>query len=601
MSLLDTFIEQFSHIKDKALASNNPLYGVISRAKSTLSATALLNSADSALLQELVKSIDEPMKVAIIGQFSSGKSTFLNALLGAEILPSGITPITAKICHILYGADFALEIVYKNASVAQKPLAYLNEVSAAENAKIAFYKLYAPLELLKIMSFLDTPGFNSQNKSDTDTTNAVLESVDGIIWLSLIDNVGKQSEKDIIENNIKRYATKCLCVLNQKDRLKDEDEINTSIKYAKSAFAGLFEDIIAISARDALLSMIESSAKSRALRADSNIDLVINFLHNHIAPKAKEAKTHSILHKLRALLLAHAKQHTRAIVKLQHIARDMEAYVGDFTHIYEKHAFYKYFPTLYHGLESKLEALTMHIFSAITKKPHSFFTTTKTLGFSKLQEQIKEVASLPRERLNLGLNNADSALKRDFTKLGFDMQNASSYFKNLLESYTQGLEQLLDIDHVPLKDDSLKAWQDSATKQIWAHSMAAMAQFSTDMHLLARILQLNYTGAIALCLNSIDLKIQEATSKHSNNADMPLFNPSIENVRDELNMGFCYGLLQAALLTQPLHKKHLWQFERELKALCQDILSSLQTHTQAHATHLSALKSSIREIKGFKH
>ena len=182
--------------------------------------------------------------IGLVGANGEGKSTFLNALLGKNILPSGITPITAKICHIVYGQDYALEIHYKNGNTATKTLSYLNEVSEVQNAKIAFYKLYAPLELLKKISFLDTPGFNSQNQSDTDTTNSILESVDGIIWLTLIDNVGKHSEKEIILSHIKRYASKSLCVLNQKDRLKNQEEINISLEYAKKAFNGLFEEII---------------------------------------------------------------------------------------------------------------------------------------------------------------------------------------------------------------------------------------------------------------------------------------------------------------------------------------------------------------------
>ena len=58
--------------------------------------------------------ICEPLNVAIVGQFSSGKSTFLNALLGCEILPAGLTPVTAKLTHIKYGENYALRVDYEN-------------------------------------------------------------------------------------------------------------------------------------------------------------------------------------------------------------------------------------------------------------------------------------------------------------------------------------------------------------------------------------------------------------------------------------------------------------------------------------------------------
>jgi len=47
-----------------------------------------------------------PMEIAIVGQFSSGKSTFLNALLSKNILPVGITPVTSKVNFLNYGKEY---------------------------------------------------------------------------------------------------------------------------------------------------------------------------------------------------------------------------------------------------------------------------------------------------------------------------------------------------------------------------------------------------------------------------------------------------------------------------------------------------------------
>ena len=64
------------------------------------------------LLDSLVRRAEEPSRVAITGQFSSGKSTFLNALLSKNILPTGITPVTSKINFIRYGEEFKLQVHY---------------------------------------------------------------------------------------------------------------------------------------------------------------------------------------------------------------------------------------------------------------------------------------------------------------------------------------------------------------------------------------------------------------------------------------------------------------------------------------------------------
>ena len=67
------------------------------------------NDYSQDFFESLQNKTKEPMQIAIIGQFSSGKSTFLNALLGQDILPTGITPTTSKVCKICYGQDFILE------------------------------------------------------------------------------------------------------------------------------------------------------------------------------------------------------------------------------------------------------------------------------------------------------------------------------------------------------------------------------------------------------------------------------------------------------------------------------------------------------------
>ncbi|NCB53856.1 MAG: dynamin, partial [Epsilonproteobacteria bacterium] len=65
-------------------------------------------------LEQLQIRSEEPMKVAITGQFSSGKSTFLNALLAKNILPTGITPVTSKVNYIRYGDAFKIRVHYKD-------------------------------------------------------------------------------------------------------------------------------------------------------------------------------------------------------------------------------------------------------------------------------------------------------------------------------------------------------------------------------------------------------------------------------------------------------------------------------------------------------
>lgn len=607
-ALLEVFVNEYLEAKNKALQGSNPLYALIDKTRYVIQQMMPLSSRSSTILKNLTQSIQEPMKIAIIGQFSSGKSTFLNALLGQEILPSGITPITAKICHIVYGNDYALEIHYKNGNIATKPLHYMSEVSEDQNAKIAFYKLYAPLELLKSMSFLDTPGFNSQNQSDTDTTNAVLESVDGIIWLALIDNVGKQSEREIITTHIKRYASKSLCVLNQKDRLKNEDEIHTSLEYAKKAFSGLFEDIIAISAKNALhsynLSENLSTSQAEQLFQDSNIQSVVTFLHTHITPLAQIAKTRTICTQLRTLLLRYARLSLHAKLRFSNLNSLLQDSIQTFNSNAMQSPFYKSFPKLFDTFESHLESLSQYIYNAIERTPQEFVRIEKSFGFTKEVKQSKEVAFLPRERLSLSLNNADSTFARDFTKLGFDIMESGKEFESLLDTQTKLLQELFIQWYAdflpPLQSPLLQKSLDGIVQSFHTLALSHNATLSANLMLFHKILSLNYPSSIALCLSHIGLKIEEAKAKHSKSPDtLPLFNPSLENIRDELNLGFHFYFLQENLLTQPLHKKSIWHFEREYTELCKNTSELITQYVEKYAHHLKQFQSLIATLKSY--
>ena len=182
------------------------------------------------ILNKQIKRAVYPIEVAIIGQFSSGKSTFLNALLSKDILPTGITPVTSKVIYINYGETHRLKVTYRSGVHEYHPLeniAHFSDQRIAKMDEIKYLTIYAPVESLKEMSFVDTPGLNSQSAEDTQSTRKVFNDVGGIIWLTLIDNAGKRSEEEILDKYMSAFKTKSLCILNQKDKFT-QAQIDTS-------------------------------------------------------------------------------------------------------------------------------------------------------------------------------------------------------------------------------------------------------------------------------------------------------------------------------------------------------------------------------------
>ena len=225
------------------------------------------------ILNKQIRRARYPMEIAITGQFSSGKSTFLNALLARNILPTGITPVTSKVNFINYGEEYKLKITYYSGAQEFAPIesiADFTDQRENEMKDIKYLTLYAPMDILKDISFVDTPGLNSQSQSDTDTTRKVLRDVGGIIWLTLIDNAGKLSEAEVLEEYMQHFKNKSLCVLNQKDKLTPE-QVETTTKYVSEKFGKYFAQVTPISARMAL----ESRTHQKRVLLDDSFDTII--------------------------------------------------------------------------------------------------------------------------------------------------------------------------------------------------------------------------------------------------------------------------------------------------------------------------------------
>lgn len=341
-------------------------------------------------IKNLHKRANEPMKLAVTGLFSSGKSTFLNAMLSDDILPSGLNPITSKITYLRYAQIPQLKITYNDGREEMAALEsiekYVSQQSSEQIKNIDYITLYYPKNILRKIVFVDTPGFNSPNKMDDETTNNILENVDGILWLTMISNAGKKSEIEILEKYFKRYNQKSICVVNHKDEIDDDDEVEEFIEELKedSNFSKYFSDIVPISALQALESrqkdkrqelfkeiskfvnniekkLIESidekdktnetmyyfaesvdsflkkidsiknqdMSKNDQLYIESNIQKVFDYIEKEIVPQANSSLSFSIKKEIKEIsknISAHYQYLIKAIDELEIILKEFDSY-----------------------------------------------------------------------------------------------------------------------------------------------------------------------------------------------------------------------------------------------------------------------------------
>jgi GTP-binding protein EngB required for normal cell division len=275
MSLITSFIAEYKEkfFQEKSVYADGFL-GEIQKIRTRLLDEKFHPSIQlKSVLDKQLRRIKYPIEIAIVGQFSAGKSTFLNALLSKDILPTGITPVTSKVIFINYGEAYKLKITYYSGAQEYAPIESISNFSdqrKEELSSIKYLTLYAPVEMLKDISFVDTPGLNSQSKSDTEVTRKVLRDVGGIIWLTLIDNAGKLSELDVLDEFMESFQSKSLCLLNQKDKFEDE-QVETTLHYVEEKFSKYFAKIIPISSKMAL----ESRASHKDILLEQNYQEII--------------------------------------------------------------------------------------------------------------------------------------------------------------------------------------------------------------------------------------------------------------------------------------------------------------------------------------
>ena len=135
-------------------------------------AGALLDS-----LREMRARLETPLRVAVVGIMKAGKSTFMNALMGADILCTGDLETTYTVCWFRYGDQPKLTICFRNGETQEAPITDLERWSVRayekENPRINDVKylvIHYPSEVLRTMEFIDTPGLNSMYGTDAQNT-----------------------------------------------------------------------------------------------------------------------------------------------------------------------------------------------------------------------------------------------------------------------------------------------------------------------------------------------------------------------------------------------------------------------------------------------
>ena len=187
---------------------------------------------DNQLIKNLLMQLDDLFLIVVAGEYNSGKSAFINALLGENYLKTGITPTTSDITILRYG-----------------------EVSETHKLSAGETMMRLPAPLLETVTIVDTPGTNAIQREHERLTADFIPRSDLVLFITSVDRPFTESERIFLET-IRNWGKKIAILINKVDILsssQDLDEVYEFVKNNSIKLLGTEPRLFLISARDALV------------------------------------------------------------------------------------------------------------------------------------------------------------------------------------------------------------------------------------------------------------------------------------------------------------------------------------------------------------
>ncbi len=204
--------------------------------------------------------LDRPLLLAVLGEFNAGKSTLINAFVGADVAPTGILPTTATLNVLRGGAERRVRVVRTDGTTREGGYEELESlladaegdegVSEASSAPaIDRVEIVLPSETLERVWVLDTPGTNALDEAHQQLALEAVRRADAALWLFDAGQAGKHTEARMLDE-LSASGRVVVPVLNKIDRLRPGD-VAEVLAVLSEALASLPE-VVPISARAAL-------------------------------------------------------------------------------------------------------------------------------------------------------------------------------------------------------------------------------------------------------------------------------------------------------------------------------------------------------------
>lgn len=247
-----------------------------------------LEGVEAAMAQVVAarERLARPLTIATMGEFSAGKSTFVNALLGEAIAPMGVLPTTTTINVFRRGTGGGARVHYRDGRIGMIDKdgvqEFLHGLDDAEAQRIRHMEIERSGSRMGDAAVVDTPGLNALDEYHEQVAREFLDEADAVVWVFSATRSGAASEVGML-TELRESGRQVLGVLNKVDTL-DEDERTELATYLRDQLGEVLVEVVPLRGNDALAHRTKGGTGPDPFAA------VETALDTHFLRKARELK-----------------------------------------------------------------------------------------------------------------------------------------------------------------------------------------------------------------------------------------------------------------------------------------------------------------------
>jgi hypothetical protein len=181
-------------------------------------------------------------RLAIMGEFSAGKSTLTNLLIGAEPLPMQVTATQLPTVWLTYGEESAFR---EDLNGNLTPLD-INDLSCVVPDETRVIRVSVKADILELCDLIDMPGISDPNMSP-EHWQPVIDQADLVVWCTHATQAWRQSEAAFWSTLDPGLYRRSLLLLTRFDKLLSEPDRRRVLQRVRRETEGLFAECFPVS------------------------------------------------------------------------------------------------------------------------------------------------------------------------------------------------------------------------------------------------------------------------------------------------------------------------------------------------------------------